>query len=160
MNPPESDPLRGALKYAFRLLARRSRTAAEMSQRLRRKGFSEPVAGRCVQRLLDEGLLDDESFAREYMDYSREHRPMGRIRLRHELRRRGVDDGLIERVLADLTEEDEEIMARRLLRRRGGIPDEDLPFEQRQRQMRRLFSYLARRGFSGSLIRRLLRRGS
>ncbi len=127
-----------------------------MRDRLRRKGFGGDIVEECVSQLLAETFLDDASFAREYVDYTREHKPMGRIRLHQELRKRGVDDGLITQVLADITREDEEVMARRVLQRRGGIPDMDLPAEERQRQVRRLFSYLARRGFSRSLIRRLL----
>lgn len=127
-----------------------------MCDRLRRKGFTPEIAEMCVDQLSAQSYLDDEAFCREYIDYARERKPMGRIRLKQELRKRGVDDGLIERALVDMTEEEESVMAQRVLQRRGGVPDEDLPFEQRQRHMRRLFSYLARRGFSQSLIRRLL----
>ena len=127
-----------------------------MRDRLRRKGFAPEITEMCVDQLCDLAYLDDESFCRDYVDYARERKPMGRIRLKQELRKRGVDDGLIERALVDMTEEEEKVMAQRALQRRGGVPDEDLSFEERQRHMRRLFAYLARRGFSQSLIRRLL----
>ncbi len=127
-----------------------------MRDRLRRKGFAPEITEMCVDQLCDLAYLDDESFCRDYVDYARERKPMGRIRLKQELRKRGVDGGLIERALVDMTEEEEKVMAQRALQRRGGVPDEDLSFEERQRHMRRLFAYLARRGFSQSLIRRLL----
>jgi len=80
-------------------------------------------------------------------------RGLARRALRSELRKRGIDDELAEAAVGDLSAEQEEDTARSLLGRRlrsmAGL--------DREVRVRRLSGLLARKGYSPSVIARLLR---
>jgi len=141
---------------AIRFLSRRSYTEAELRKRLQRKNFPDDLIEQCLGQLREADLIDDEKFAKEYVAYARKRKPMGSFRLRHELKKRGVDESIIDQVVGRITPEQEEEVARFALRRRGELSSEGCFKPENARQLRRLFSYLARRGFSKRTARRVL----
>lgn len=84
---------------ALRLLAHRARARKELERRLRRKDFP----GRLIREVADElearGYLDDRAFARSWIADRLRLRPRGRLALRTELRKKGVDPGVIDQAL-------------------------------------------------------------
>ncbi len=153
---PDREELQRARSWALKQLARRARTESEMHDRLRRRGFSCRVVRESMDFLRRTGALDDEKFAREYVAYIERQNPMGRRRIEQELQKRGVQRESARRIVAQITPEKEEELARLALERRGGGPSSDLAREDRMRELRRLYGYLGRRGFPGGLVRRLL----
>jgi regulatory protein len=143
-------PDRALLRAAVAMLARRDFARAELGRRLLRRS-AEPADGPSVERVLDylqaKGMLSEERFAREFVRARVER--YGPLRLRHELQRRGVDEDGIQAALASQPG-DEFARARALWSRRFGEPP-STPI-QRARQGR----FLAARGFSHDVIRRVL----
>jgi regulatory protein len=85
---------------ALRFLARAPHARREVERKLARR-WPEELVTTVIARLERGGWLDDEAFARAYM----EGRPgYGPRRLLGDLVRKGVDKELAERVLAELTE--------------------------------------------------------
>jgi regulatory protein len=146
-----------AMLAAARLLDARPRSTAEVRLRLRRKEFPPEVIEQAVERLVDLGLLDDAAFSRYWVDNRQSFRPRGRLALRDELRRKGVDRTTIEQAIAEADAEGEpdaeaaraEQVARNALRRYADSPD-------RATFQRRLGGLLQRRGFSLDVIRPIL----
>ncbi len=102
--------------------------------------------------LVARGYVDDAAFARQWVA-ARAARGYGAARLRMELRARGVTSPLIAAALAGLTGDDTLARARETARRR-------LPALRRGRADRvapRLRDYLLRRGFSTSIVVRVVR---
>lgn len=95
-----------AYNRAIRFLSFRPRSQAEVERYLRDKGYAEEVVADTVSRLLDQRYLDDEAFARFWVDNRERFRPRGQRALRYELRQKGIADGVIDIVLADLGEAD------------------------------------------------------
>ena len=100
--------------------------------------------------------MDDAEYARAWLSGRWGRRPSGWRRLQQELRAKGVDDDAIEQARAALAERadapDETASAARLVeqaRRRYARLE---PHVQRQR----LYALLARRGYDGETIRRVL----
>ena len=135
---------------ALRLLAHRPRSQRELRQRLSARAFPAEVVDACVGDLERAGLIDDESFAHLAARDRVRNKSVGKIRLQAELRAKGVDpETASEAIDAALVGEDggEAAVARRAagkFRRREG---EDL-----QSAKRRLFGFLARRGFAPDII--------
>ena len=133
-----------ARNAALRLLKSRDRSVHEIAQRLSRKGWDRGLVDRVTADLSRVGLLDDEAMARRWVELQLDRKPAGARFLQAELRRRGVDAQLIERVLEDFAERTgSEAAAVDLLRRQGGRYqglDED-------KARRRELGLLARRGF-------------
>ncbi len=122
-----------ALGRALALLARRAYTEAELRRKL--AGYPEAEVEEALGRLRGWGYLDDRAYAEAFVR-SRRHR-FGPHRLRRELLRRGVDEGIVEAVLGE--EEGEVDRAVRLLARRW-----DRYRDRRERAVR----FLLGRGFS------------
>ena len=148
------DEVSKALGKAFSLLAVRSCSEAEMRSRLLRAGYSEGVVADALVRLKDYGYVDDARFSREKACALRD-RGFGKSRIAHELKVRGVEPGLIGEAIGDAFGEtgEEEIAYRLVVRRLPGyqrLPD---PVKKR-----RLYGLLIRRGFSGGLASRMIKK--
>jgi regulatory protein len=134
------------------LLSRRAWTRAELTARLRRRGAPPEIAAEIVADLVARGYIDDASYARHWVT-TRAPRGYGVARLRAELRGRGVATAIIDAALGDVDAESSLTRAREVARRR-------LPALRRGRPERvasRLRDYLLRRGFTGSIVMRVVR---
>lgn len=81
------------------LLARREHSYAELLRKLRQRGATTAAAEIELDRLVYDGLLSDERFCEAYI-HARSQRGYGPVRLREELRQRGVAESLVEETLA------------------------------------------------------------
>ncbi|ASK67215.1 hypothetical protein CFK39_13255 [Brachybacterium avium] len=142
-------------RYLMRLLASRRRSFGEMQERLRQREVPGAIAHEAMARIDRAGLVDDETFAREWVQQRRELRSLGDEALRRELESKRVDARWIDAAL-DGGDADEEQRCRELVRSRIGHRDrEQLRSERdgthRRRLSRRLDSLLTRKGYPGSL---------
>jgi regulatory protein len=71
---------------------------------LRKKEFSKETIQAVTDRLCRAGLLDDEAFARYWIENREQFKPRGQYALRHELRQKGIDSSIIDALLEDLDE--------------------------------------------------------
>lgn len=114
------------LDFAVRYLARRDRTVAQVEQFLRDKGASPGQAKQTVSRLSDLRYLNDRAYAERWLESRLARRPMGRERLKEELRAKGLAETVVEQSIRKAFRGvDEEVLARSLLRvrnRRGHRP--------------------------------------
>ena len=142
---------------ALRLLGRREYSIVEMRRKLVARGFGAPQVDGVLGGLTDERLLSDERFA-ESFTRMRIERGQGPIRIRAELRERGVPDAVIDGVTTH-TGDFWITCARRVLSRRFGRGAVGLaagaPISREEWQRRARF--LAQRGFPSDLIGRALR---
>ena len=106
------------LAAALRFLETRSRSEAEVRRRLTQAGYRESLVAGAVARLAELGVLDDEAFARQWVESRDRARPRGVMALRRELVVRGVDREVIEGALEQRPSSDEDA-ARNLLERRA-----------------------------------------
>ena len=87
-----------AYDKALKLIARRDHFRAELAEKLRRKGFEDSDIDGALERLDQLRLIDDEDLASRFVEFRSVDRGWGPRRLTAELRRRGVDRDLAERV--------------------------------------------------------------
>ena len=134
---------------ALALLAGRDFGRTELARRLERRGYPAPVVATVVEGLVAERLLSEARFVEQFI---RQHagRGHGPVRIRVELRERGVPEAEVEAGL-ESSGEDWAAVARDARRRRFGVsPPGDYP--ERARQAR----FLQYRGFSADHIRAAL----
>lgn len=86
---------------AAAFLAVRPRSVAEVRRRLRLQGYRHDLIETVVERFVGLGFLDDEAFARTWVESRDRARPRGERALRQELARKGIDRHTIEAVLAE-----------------------------------------------------------
>ena len=138
---------RSLLSRALALLARREHSRDELARKLAPHAASASELGALLDDLQARRLLSDERFV-EVLTRSRSQR-FGAARIRQELRARGISEDLTRAAVADLRGTELQ-RARELWSRRYGEPAA-APAE-RARQMR----FLAARGFSGDVIRKVV----
>jgi regulatory protein len=140
-----------ATDRAIALLARRPRSVREVRDRLRQKGFTDATIDAAIEKLEGWDYVDDEDFARYWVENRETHKPRGRRLLEQELRQKGVARDVIQETLdeADLDERGSAVdLARAKLRSYGSLD----PALAR----RRLGAYLGRKGYDFSTIRAAL----
>ncbi len=165
--PAEGRARRGAvddpavvLEAAARFLEVRPRSVDEVRRRLRDAGYRLDLVMTAIERLTDLGMLDDEAFARAWVESRDRARPRGERALRSELRRKGVVDSIVTDVLgerdaglgggpapdggeAPAESADERAAAGLLARRGAGAARETDP----RRRRAKAYALLARNGF-------------
>lgn len=147
-------------RYLMRLLSTRRRSAGEMRDRLAQREVPGAIIHEAMARMGRAELIDDEAFAREWIQQRRELRALSDLALRRELEKRSVDTAVIDAALAG-TEGDEEQRCRALVRSRIDRTDRALLREERdgshrRRLARRLDALLTRKGYPGDLAVRII----
>lgn len=127
-------------------LARREHGRVELAAKLEAAGFDPTVTDAAIERLVDDGLQSDARYVEAFVR-SRIEQGKGPMRIRADLRARGVEDRLIEGGLADCGE-DWTALARQVRLKKFGS-DTPRAFSDKARQMR----FLESRGFEGDQIR-------
>ncbi len=134
----------GAMALAFRELARRSRSEAEITATLAAHGAPAAVVRRVLARLRSLGYVDDEAFTAACVERWTE-RGFGSLKVRAELSRHGIEETIVERLVPD--HRSDGALARRALERRFSARDLAEP-----RGMARAARFLAARGFAAEVI--------
>jgi regulatory protein len=140
-----------ATNAALTFLGYRARSEREVRDRLRRGRYSQEAIDHAITRLHEWRYLDDEDFARRWVENRSTHRPRGRRLLQQELRQKGIAGETVRDVIAE-SDLDEVAMATSLARQRlPSYAGQDL-----QTVRRRLGGYLARRGYGFDVVRTAL----
>ncbi|NLE45981.1 MAG: RecX family transcriptional regulator [Chloroflexi bacterium] len=143
------DDVEKAHGRALNFLSYRPRSEYEVRQYLRKRDLDEDIIDSVVERLTRADLVNDDEFARYWVENRSQFRPRSLRALQYELRQKGVSDEAISRALSDV---DEELMVRKIAlasaRRFKRLAPQDF--------RRKLTAHLARKGFSYDLIKPLV----
>lgn len=150
-----------AREAALSLLAHRARARVELRRRLARKEFAEPVIDEVMAWLEERGYIDDRAFAEAFVRDRLRLRPRGRMGLRQELRRKGLDDAVSDAAIdavmdaGDVSERDlaRDAAAAWARKNRSAVRAARGSGEERLKVRRRLYGHLARRGFTSEAVR-------
>ncbi|MCK4309321.1 MAG: regulatory protein RecX, partial [Candidatus Atribacteria bacterium] len=86
-------------KYTLWLLTRRIYSKYEILKKLKIKGFSENIIPDIVLWLENKEYINDELFATIWSQSRLKNKPVGRYRLNYELKLKGIDQEIIQKVL-------------------------------------------------------------
>lgn len=150
---PEAQTEDVARRILLDQLTGQARTRAELAEKLARKNVPPEVAERLLTRFEEVGLVDDEAFARSWVQSRQAGKGLARRALAQELRRKGVHDEVAREVLDEVDPEEETEAARTLVRRKL----RSVQRLDRATAVRRLSGMLARKGHSASVAFRVVR---
>ncbi len=137
-----------ARAYAFLLLKYRQRSENEISLRLEKKKFSQETIKETLAFLRKKNYIDDNVFARSWIK-ERLAKAIGPLKLKQELKLKGIEKQVIEDNLREAKETYSELDTVRELAESRFSRFKNLPFSIVQR---RIYGYLLRRGFSPEII--------
>jgi regulatory protein len=133
-----------ARKLVYDRLAVQARSRADLEQALAKKHVPAEVTAAVLDRFEAAGLVDDEDFARSWVQARQRSKGLSSRVLAMELRRKGIDEEISREVLGELDPEAEIQAAHRLvqakLRSMSRFDDTT--------KIRRLTGMLARKGYS------------
>jgi len=134
-----------AVQQALLFLSYRARSESEIRQNLRKHEMPEEVIEETIARLRQDGLANDGQFAQAWVENRSTFRPRSRRMLAMELRQKGLDEEAVSSALEDV---DDEPLAYEAAKKRAPRLKalEWVDFRKK------LSEFLARRGFSYSVI--------
>ncbi|MDZ7786470.1 MAG: RecX family transcriptional regulator [Candidatus Saccharibacteria bacterium] len=130
------------------LLAKRPRSRWELEEYLKRKKVEPETQAQLLGKLEDKKLIDDQDFARRWVENRRLLKPMSRRKLRQELMQKRIDHDIIERVLEE-DESSERGVLRELIEKKRHI-------SKYKNDRQKFMQYLARQGFNYGDIKDVL----
>jgi len=142
-----------SLDKLLRFATLRPRSEKEIRDYFRRKKVHESLHEKLFEKLNHLELIDDEKFAKWWVDQRQNFKPKPKRILRQELRIKGIDKETIEKVLGE-EKVDEEKMARELIEKKS--------YKWRKMSRReaklKMSQYLAGKGFGWEVIEKAVPR--
>ncbi|MBI3485786.1 RecX family transcriptional regulator [Candidatus Daviesbacteria bacterium] len=151
----------------YSLLGVRQRSEKEIRDYLKTLSFKRKVKGNeeiselvvenLIEKLKSKDLINDQNFAKAWVDARRRSKSKGKIALKQELFQKGIDREIIEEVLSDefrvhSSELSEEQLAKQALEKKLKSFS-NLPYLEAKKKA---FGFLVRRGFEYSVIKEVV----
>ncbi len=114
-----------------------------------KEGVSVKLTTRVFDRLVEKGYINDQSFARFWIENRSLKKGASKRKLSAELSAKGIDRSITEQLLGETERTDADELQKVILKKRNRYPDEQ-----------KLIAYLARLGFSYDDIKSALREDS
>ena len=151
MTPPS------AYNYALNLLSARPYATRALHRKLIQKQYSAADADDAIRRLVDNGLLNDAKYAEQYARSKMLSTGTSKRRVQQDLFRKGIKGDLATNAIANVIESEEidpeAVLARVAKKKLAQLGDLE-PVVLR----RRLFAFLARRGYDVDEIKAVVSR--
>ena len=135
-----------ARELAFDILSRKPVTKKELGEKLTQKGYDEAIVCEVTEELSELGYLDDEEYARLYLESCRA-KLWGDKKIRYEMHQKGISDDIVSMVIEENCDEDEtDEIVRTIIAKYASSDLTDIKTKAK------VTRYLASRGFDFSLI--------
>jgi len=132
------------------LLSRREHSTYQLTQKLRKRDFDLDAIEAALDRLQRENLQSDNRFIESTVD-SRVNAGFGPIKIKYELRQKGISMERVDDYFSGMTVEWEQLMVTQRSKKFG----QDIPVDYREKMKQARF--LQNRGFSPESVMRLFR---
>ena len=131
---------------AMHLLQKMDRTKWELERKLQESGYPQVVVKRALEYVESFHYIDDKRYAAIYIQSQKTKK--GKARIKMELMRKGISAELIAEVFSEIENEiDTREAIRSLIEKKCSYSE-----EMDEKEKRRLYGFLLRRGFSSSDI--------
>ena len=148
-----ADQKRKSLQKALHLISIRPRSAAELKERFKREGYFDETIDESLDYLQKNGYLNDTLFAEKFARSKLQKKDIGESSLRFELHKKGISKSIIESIIKKIY---------------GETPELDIALKAGKKKLRtirtaddiakkrKLYQFLAQRGFSADVIRQVI----
>lgn len=128
-----------AFNLTLAYVVRRMRSEGELADYFHRKAYAPELADQIMERLRKLGFVDDEEFARRWVENRRLLRSSSAKKLRLELRQKKIADDIISTILAEDETDERQLLRDLVVKKRK---------QSRYQDDQKLMAYLARQGFT------------
>jgi len=153
----DDESLQKLKDYAFRLLSFRPRSKKEISDKLIRYSYKHHYSAGLIEKVLNElssgNYINDEEFAKWWLDQRQSYKPKGLKAIRFELANKGVSRELIDKVTSFAKDGDNElVLAQKLISKKINLWRNLSKLEQKKK----ISDLLLRRGFDWETVKRVI----
>lgn len=149
----EKSGLEKTFEKVFKFLSYRQRSKKEILDYFKKRKLGEKEKEIILKKLERMGFVDDEEFARSFIQSRIRSRPKGKRMLWQELRRKGIEKIIIEKVLEEIQVSEVDLAQRAIVKKMERFSK--LPKKEAREKFA---SYLLRRGFSWETVKTLIDR--
>lgn len=110
-----------------------------------RPGIAPEITARVFERLIEKGYVDDNKFARFWVENRFVGKGISKRKLRFELITKGINSTIISQILSETERNDTDEIKKIIIKKRSHYPDD-----------KKLIVYLARQGFDYDEIKRAI----
>jgi regulatory protein len=149
----EQEEYQRAKNYLFRLLSRRLYSCAEVRKKLTERGYEPALIEKVIIEFINRAWLDDTQFATQWTESRLRSKPRGIALIRRELFQKGIEKEIISEILAKYTDSEAEFdrAVTALKKKKNYTTEPDLV-----KRKRKIYAYLARRGFNHETIDKVM----
>ena len=141
------------LNKALFFLQFRARTVKEMRAYLEKKTetlmFNKEHVKEVINYLKERNYLDDEEFAKFFIESRAKTKPKGIYVIRRELEQKGVEGNTIEKLLLEINLDEKSLAQRALQKKMSSWTGLD-----KKKKKQQAYAYLSRKGFSYDIIKK------
>ncbi len=145
------------LAHAVEALARSARSTKDLARWLAKREHPADEIDAAIAKLTERGMLNDATYALAFARSRALGRGMSRRRIQAELARRGVAKDLAEAAIAEVMT-DENVDERAMVEAAGARKFRSLQKLEPDIQRRRLYGFLARKGYPSDLVRNTVKK--
>ncbi|NCU30809.1 hypothetical protein EOL73_03715 [Candidatus Saccharibacteria bacterium] len=116
---------------------------------IERQGVSKQVTDRILDRLIEKKYLDDEKFAKFWIENRNIHKGTSMRKMYYELLQKGVSKSIIDTVMQNSTRDEKSELYKIITKKRSRYPDQA-----------KLIAYLVKQGFPYDKVRDVLDGGN
>ncbi len=148
---PDEDPEKDIKKYFLSLLARREYSKQELLAKAASRHADSSLAEKIIKELIEDNYQSDQRYA-EMLLRARINKQVGPIKLRIELKQKGVSSDIIEQTL-NSSDCDWFELAESCARKKYKALKHNADFQEKQKARAKLMRFLQGRGFDAEQIR-------
>ncbi|MBF0556073.1 MAG: regulatory protein RecX [Nitrospirae bacterium] len=137
--------------YAIKLLGIRNRSELELRTKLQDKGYGNELIAGTIGQIKAAGLIDDQKTAEFILRYCKEGKMLGENGSRYYLKKRGIPDEIIDRMVFSSADEQIEMAIKLIGKKERAL--KNLPIKVK---INRLYGQLQRKGYDYGIIRRAI----
>lgn len=145
-------PRRAKLR-AMNLLKSRAYTGMQLKDKLIMGGYPESIVSKAMDYVFSFGYIDDEQYARDFIEYNREQKSRKRIQM--DLMKKGISEVIFQNAWDEVAGEgNDEVEREQIIYwiNKKHFQPQSASFEEKQKIM----AFLYRKGFSINAIRSVL----
>jgi regulatory protein len=149
-NIRKKEAFRKAKNDVIRFLSYRFRSEWEVVNKLKRKKYSTNTINEIIHWLKEKELINDREFSLMWIKDRMANKPLGKLKIKKELRQKGIKENIIDNVISIFFEKEEdelEIAYQLIERKKHALKLKNIKLEPKY-----IISMLKNRGFSYSVI--------
>lgn len=131
------------------LIGDSDKSTSSIRNKIMRAGYPDEVVEEAIDWLTEKGYLNDERFARNYIESMKEYRGKSRREIILGLYTKGIDKDIIERTISEFEFDEYELIMRSI--KKKNIDIENIAYLD-MKSRSNLYQYLMRKGFSSDSI--------